>query len=391
MTFGVTNRVQLRFKPEATFGTTPGTGNFYPARFTNEALKYAIRTTQSNELRSDRQITDLVQIGAGAEGNVGFEFSYGEFDHLLASALQGSWTAIGTNGAHAGTATYTSTSVTFSGSPVLSNLQAGQWFRIVDSVTTANSGWFKVSTSNSTSVTITGTTFSVATNTASIQAARVANGTTQSSYSIERYNGDLSLYGNFRGMTPSTLTLNIAPGAILTGDVAFMGADQQAVVGSSYMPGTAVSSLTNSVYNSVANVFNLLEGGSSVTGVRSMTVNINNNLRGQEVIGTLGYAGIGAGQSVVTGTLELYFQNATLYNKFIANTASSLTVRVSASSTGIGYTFRFPNIKYSDSGTPTPGANQDIVLSQPFQALRDSTTDAQMIVDRGGDAVTLWS
>lgn len=390
MPFGVTNRVQLRFKPEASFGTTPGTGNHYPLRITDEALKYAIRTTQSNELRSDRQITDLVQIGAGAEGSVGFEFSYGEFDHLLASSLQNSWSVIGTNGAYTGTATFASTSVTFSGSPGLSNISSGQYFRIDDG-TSANSGWYLASAATATSVTITGGTFATGTRSATIQAARVANGTTQSSYSIERYNADLTLYGNHRGMTPSTLQLNLAPGAILNGNIAFMGQDQQAVVGSSYMPGTSVASLTNSVYNSVANVFSVLEGGTSVTGVRSLTLNVNNNLRGQEVIGTLGYAGIGAGQSVITGTLELYFQNATLYNKFVNNTASSLAVRVSASSTGIGYVLRFPNVKYTDSGTPTPGANQDIILSQPFQALRDSSTNAQMLIDRGGDAVTLWS
>ena len=35
MPLGNTSRVQLRLKPEATFGVTPGTGNHYALRLTD--------------------------------------------------------------------------------------------------------------------------------------------------------------------------------------------------------------------------------------------------------------------------------------------------------------------------------------------------------------------
>ncbi len=397
MPLGVTNRVALRLKPEATFGTTPSTGNHYLLRVTSETLKYALQTTQSLELRSDRQITDLPVVGAGADGDIGFEFSYGEFDSLLASSLQGVWAASGTNGASTGTVVTTTTSlvITGAGSPFSTGVASGQWVRLANNASTANNGWWQVtSVTNATTLAFSGgLTAGTTTGTGVVQAARVTNGTSQSSFSIERQNADLTLYTLFRGMTPSRLSLNLTPGQILTGSVSFMGKDAQATVSTSGMPGTSVASATNGVYNSVSNVFNILEGGAAMsnTYVRSLQINVDNNLRGQTGIGTLGYVGIGAGQSVITGSMELYFADATYLNKFLNNTASSLSVRVSQTSTGIGYVLTFPNIKYSDGGTPTPGANQDVTLSLPFQALRDTTTGSQILLDRGGDAVTAWA
>ncbi len=396
MPLGVTNRVALRLKPEATFGTTPSTGNHYLLRIISETLKYAIQTTQSQELRSDRQITDLPLVGAEANGDIGFEFSYGEFDSLIASALQGTWAAAGTNGAATGTAVTTTTSLvlTGAGSP-FSNMVAGQWVRLSNMSTSANNGWFQTTAiTNATTLTFaSGLTAATTTSTGVVQSARLTNGTTQTSLSIERQNADLTLYSLFRGMTPQRLSLNLTPGQILTGSVSFLGKDASATVSTSGMPGTSVASLTNGVYNSVSNVFNVLEGGSALsnTYVRSLTVNVDNSLRGQPALGTLGNVGIGAGQSVITGQMELYFADATYLNKFVNNTASSLSLRIAASSTGIGYVLTFPNIKYSDGGTPTPGANQDVTLSLPFQALRDTTTGYQLLLDRGGDAVTAWA
>jgi hypothetical protein len=397
MALGVTNRVALRLKPEATFGTTPGTGNHYLLRITGETLKYNIQTTQSNEFRSDRQIADLPIVGAGADGDINFEFSYGEFDSLLAYALQSTWAAAGTNGVATGTAVYTTTSVvlTGAGSP-FTGMVAGQWFRVVDPNLTTNQGWFKCSAvTNATTLTCASAVFTAGTTTgtAQVQSARLVNGTSQSSVSIERNNADLTLYSMFRGMTPARLSLDLTPGQAMTGSLGFMGKDATTTVSTSNMPGTSNASATNGVYNAVSNVFNVLENGTALsnTYVRKLSMQVDNSLRGQTAVGTLGNVGIGAGQSVVTGSLELYFADATYLNKFINNTSSSLSVRIAASSTGIGYVLTFPNIKYSDGGTPTPGANQDISLTLPFQAIRDTTTGYQVLLDRGGDAVVAWA
>jgi len=399
MALGVTNRVALRLKPEATFGTTPSTGHHYLLRITGETLKYALQTTQSQELRSDRQVTDLPLVGAEANGDINFEFSYGEFDSLLAAALQNTWQVTGTNGVTTGTTTIVTTTtslvLTGAGSPFGTGIVAGQWVRLANMSTSVNNGWFQCTgVTNATTLAFAGgLTAATTTGTGVVQSSRLTNGTTQTSLSIERNNADLTLFSLFRGMTPARLSLSLTPGQILTGSVSFMGKDAAATAGTSGMPGTSNASLTNGIYNSVSNVFNVLENGSALsnTYVRSLTVNVDNSLRGQPAIGTLGNVGIGAGQSVITGQMELYFADSTYLNKFVNNTASSLSVRVSQSSTGIGYVLTFPNIKYSDGATTTPAGNQDVMLSLPFQALRDTTTGYQLLLDRGGDAVTAWA
>lgn len=48
-------------------------------------------TEASNEIRDDRQLTDLIPIGAEAGGDIGFEFSYKVVDDILESAVLGTW------------------------------------------------------------------------------------------------------------------------------------------------------------------------------------------------------------------------------------------------------------------------------------------------------------
>ena len=396
MTFGTSSRVQLRAKPEATFGTVVGTGNHYALRLTGESLKYAITTTQSNEIRSDRQVTDLILTGGGASGGMNFEWSYGEYDDLLQGVLFGTWGNLaGTTGEATITATFAATTITASAGTPFSNIIAGQWVRISGAVNQQNNGWFKVVTATSSTVlTFAAATFTSETATANVkvQASRLANGTTQRSFSLERSNADLTQFTVFRGMTPSTLSLSIKPGAVLTGSMEFMGKDG-ARAATTYMPGTTTASLTGAVYNGVSNIANILEGGAAITttAITAFDLNVNNNLRGQQAIGTLGYVGIGNGVCAVTGSISMYFADGTYYDKFLAASASSLSLRVQNGAGGEGYVLTLPNIKYTDGSYPTPGINQDIMVTLPFQALRDTTTGQQIILDRGGAAVTAWA
>ena len=87
------SRHSLRYIPEATFGTTPATPAMVALRHTSCSLVLSKDSFTSNELRDDRQISDH-RLGANkVAGDIGFELSYGEYDPLLESALQGAWTS----------------------------------------------------------------------------------------------------------------------------------------------------------------------------------------------------------------------------------------------------------------------------------------------------------
>lgn len=86
------NLARLLIAPEVNFGVTPTSGNSKTLRFTGESLQFGITTETSQEIRADRQISDLIQTGAEASGDINFELSYGTYDDLIAAALGNLWT-----------------------------------------------------------------------------------------------------------------------------------------------------------------------------------------------------------------------------------------------------------------------------------------------------------
>jgi len=382
----------IRYRKENSFGVTPTTGNHNALRITGESLKMGIGTDSSKEIRSDRQITDLVQISAGADGGINYELSYGEYDPFLASVLQGVWSEAGTDGENTITGTFTTTALTASTGTPFTNVVDGQWVFISGAVNAGNNGWKKVVTKTSATVlTFAAATFTAETATANLKvsAARLKNGVTQSSFTLEKEFTDVTQFLAYTGMTPSRWTLNVESGSFVGGSFEFLG--KSGVRGAStVMPGTKAASLAYPVMNAVGNVVNILEGGSLLTGtfIKSMSLTLDNSLRGQDAIGTLGNVGIGSGTVGITGSLELYFADGTLYDKFINNTDTSLSFRLNDSA-GRGYVITLPRVKYSDAQIMAGAINQDVMVSMQFQAIRDTVSGSTIIIDRAGAAVTL--
>lgn len=76
---------------EVTWGTTPATPTFKVARFTGEGLNANIENVVSNEIRADRNVTDLIQVGSEAGGNIDIELVYGSFEDWLESLMYNTW------------------------------------------------------------------------------------------------------------------------------------------------------------------------------------------------------------------------------------------------------------------------------------------------------------
>jgi hypothetical protein len=86
------NRVQVGIIEEVTPGLTPATPAFETLRITGTpSLAFEPLTVVTNEIRADRQITDLIPVGAEAGGDIGYELSKGALDTVLQGALFDSW------------------------------------------------------------------------------------------------------------------------------------------------------------------------------------------------------------------------------------------------------------------------------------------------------------
>ena len=93
-TFADSNRVSLRAIPEdvANWGVTPVTGKTREVRITSSSLALNKETVMSEELRADRMVSSIVEVGATTEGEINFELSAGSHDDFLQAFLLGAWT-----------------------------------------------------------------------------------------------------------------------------------------------------------------------------------------------------------------------------------------------------------------------------------------------------------
>ena len=86
------SRHGLRYVPEATTGVTPSTTPV-SLRHTSCSLILTKDSITSNELRSDRQISDMRMVGTKVGGDINFELSFGEYDPLLEALFMGTWSS----------------------------------------------------------------------------------------------------------------------------------------------------------------------------------------------------------------------------------------------------------------------------------------------------------
>lgn len=402
MPLASSSATQVRYIPEATFGVTPVAGNPLNLRVTGESLSYEISKQASNEINATRTISSMIPTGASAAGDLNGEMQYREYDRFMESTLQSTFTVYGTAGVGTTfTADFTATTITASVAPTttsaLTLLKRGQWFRLTTGG--ANNGkLFRVSTSVSpTSTVITldaGTPATVASSvaTCSVQTRRLSHGTTQTSYTIEKNMTDVGVFEAFTGMTPSKMSIALASGSLSTINFSFMG-KQAAMATATTLPGTPVASYNFDIQSGVTGTScQVWEGGVPLTStfVKSVSLDYDNALRGQDALCSLGYVGIGSGTIALTGSMSIYFADKTIFDKFVANTNTSLIFSTMDGS-GNGYVFSMPVVNISSYQVTAGGKDADLMAEVQFTALRDAanadaTLQKVVFIDAFGSA-----
>lgn len=398
MALASTSLTQLRYIAETTPGTTPVAGNAINLRMTGESLDFGVQTETSKEIRSDRQITDVIQVGASCSGGFNLELSFKEYDPFIEALLQGTWADYGTNGKGAAlslginsTARTLTASTAPTGSDAFTTLAVGQWIRLRAPSDAADGAYLKIASVTSTIITVDAATPIPGTGTRSgvancvISASRVSNGSNQRYFTLEKHFSDVNQYLAYRGMSPSKMSLNLESGAIVTGNMDFIGFNASKMLQTSTLPGTPVVSQAYDVMNAVSGVGQLLERGvdmeSQGTFIKSLKFDYDNTLRGQTAIGHLGYVGVAGGTISVGGSMTIYLRDASTYNRFIDNEATSISWRM-RDLAGNAYVLTLPKVRFTSGKVVAGSINQDAILEMPFMALLDATTQRTMIIDR---------
>lgn len=403
------SRVQLRYIKETVWGETPIAGNPRNLRITGESLNYSVSKEVSEEINADRASTSQIPVSAEASGTTNHELSYAEYDEFMSGTLQNPWTVYGTNGVGttfgvdiaAGTITADAAPV---GTSALTNLAVGQWFTLANLAPSSPNYRKAFRVHPTTAPTTTVITLDPATPGVveagvagvAVANARLTNGVTQPSYTIEREMGDVTEFFAFRGMTPSSMTLSVSSGSRTTIDFDFMGRDAVRGTNATTLPGAPVASYAYDIMSGVSGTTcALLVNGAPLAGtfINSISLTYDNALRMQNALCSLGAVGIGAGTISATADVEIYFNNgAAFYDEFLENENVSLTF-TTFDTNGNGYIWTLPKVNIGTYDVAASGRDQDLLASISTTALLDNANPNPALrkvifIDRVGAAVT---
>jgi hypothetical protein len=115
--------------------------------------------------------------------------------------------------------------------------------------------------------------------------------------------------------------------------------------------------------------------------VRSLSLQVQNNLRERPEVGSPYSNEFGIGRFDLTGTLEAYFESNALYQEVLDHGSGSLSFTI-GDVADEKYTLLLPNIRFGDGERRVGGTSDDVMVSIPFRALYDATEACSIKITR---------
>ena len=370
----------VSYKKETTFGTLPSASGAQTIRRVSSSFNLTKETYQSEEIRTDYQLTDFRHGVRAVEGNISGELSAGAYSDFLASSLARNWTAatpsaLGSTTIASVTGTYTITRTT--GSFLTDGVRVGNGIRLIGFATNNNNKNLLVIALTATVATV------VALNGATLTPETVASGGTYTvsgkttyapttghtddSYSFESWQSDIGQSEVFVGNKVNTVGIALPATGLTTVDLSFMGQDLKQRSTSQYFT-SPTGQGNNGIFAAVNGA--LIVDGSPVVRVTAANININRNMTSEAVVGSNIKPEIYEGRIVVDGDFSTLYQDGTFAGYFDTEAEISLVVALTANSLPNSefMSFTLPRLKLS-TDTKDDG-EKGIVSQNSFQALK---------------------
>lgn len=204
-------------------------------------------------------------------------------------------------------------------------------------------------------------------------------GTTPKFFSFEDAANDIDQFRLFTGMSVSTLNVSIAPNQMVTGTFDMVGKTMTQAATTASTGGAPTASSTNAPFDSYSGTIE--DGGSGLAIVTSLDFSLTNSFAPTFVIGSDSAQELEFGRAIVEGTMTVYYEDATLINKFLNETESSLSVSVDDPTGASSYTFDFPRVKYNGAAVPVQNPASRLITI-PFVSLFDTTEGTNLKLTR---------
>jgi len=375
----------VSYKKETTFGVLPTAAGAQTIRRVSSSFNLTKETYQSEEIRTDYQLSDFRHGVRSVEGNVSGELSAGTYADFLASALARNWTAaipsaLGSTTIALVGGTYTITRTT--GSYLTDGVRVGNVIRLTGFATANNDKNLLVialTATVATVITLNGNTLTPETVASGGTYAVTGKSTyapttghTDDSYSFESWYSDIGQSEVYVGNKVNTVGIALPATGLTTVEIGFMGQDlKQRGVTQYFTSPTAQG--TNGIFAAVNGA--LIVNGAPVALVTSANININRNMTSEAVVGSNIKPEIYEGRIVVEGDFSTLFQDGTFAGYFDTEAEISLVIALTANSSANSefMSFTLPRLKLS-TDTKDDG-EKGLVSQNSFQALKGTGTN----------------
>lgn len=214
----------------------------------------------------------------------------------------------------------------------------------------------------------------------------IKNGSTKHCFALLKRvtvaSGDYDWYV-FRGVQIGSMSLEVAPNALITGSINVMGIRPDAPVEDSATPGGwTLGSLPSlplmSGVDSLQNfdIYDATTSSSSGVTLQSVTVNLDNQMRQQQAIGinSIYAAGVASGRFMASFSGSAYYADPTIYNALVNDSNLAITGQLIDSGSD-GLQFDSGLVKVTSGAIPMAGGpDQDLMIDTEFRAFEDTVT-----------------
>lgn len=372
---------KVAFKKETTWGTAAGaSGAQYLRRVTSD-LSLAKETYQSNEIRTDYQVSDFRHGVRSVEGTLAGELSPLTYDSFIAAALRKDFVIGGTTGAVI-TLSVTNTGTKFtrsSGSFVTDGFKVGDVVSASGFTETNNNSHYclvtVVAALTMDIIPLDGTVLTDEAAGDTVTIAVVGKKTytpetahTDDSFTVEHFYSDVAQSEVFTGCKVNSLAVALPPTGMATINIGLMGKDVTTATSAYFTTPTAAT--TSGVIASVNGIAYAI--GTRNYVLTGLNINYAGNMSAEAVVGSNTYADIFEGRVVVTGDMTAYFENGTLRDAFLNETEVALMFVFTTNNTKNPefMSFVLPRVKFG--GSSKDDGEKGLVQTIPFQALFNS-------------------
>lgn len=371
-----------------------GAGEYKTARFTSESYSGTPETTESQQIRTDRQSSGQVVTGLTVGGGHNFELAKETaIEDFMESAMFSSWDDTFTLKTRSLTIDISLKKITaVAGSFITDGLVVGDFIQLGGFTASGNNVIVMVTSVSTLELTYAGPEDMVngtGVTTTYLRGSKLAIGITKHSLTIEKAFIDLTNKAIvYRGMLASSMQLQIAYGSLITGSFELSGNDYDLADAASefatyehYITDAATSQSLNGSVDMPFLATNITGSyGTDDFCIQSLDLNLSNNLTTQTCIGQAAPEGYNPGTAGIEVSLSSYLKDSNWDMLTRKLSQDPFAIGFPVKNNGGTYAFYLPAVQVSFDDPASAGANQDISMDMSGTAKVGANGESAMTI-----------